>query len=189
MVLDIELFRQNPQLIYDSQAKRGKGLEHVDQVIKLDSQWRTLRYQLDQWNRVKRLCGRIIKKKYQAKENEGDSDELPPTVKIDFQTLDADGLDQLTIRQIKRVSILIDTEIERTQGDFVRIDNERNSSLREVGNLVHQSVPVSDDEVKINLFFEWFMHIVCLGKQYPRTNFWRCGYTKEISTLSIDAYD
>ena len=164
MVLDIELFRQNPQLIYDSQRKRGKGLDRVDQVIELDSQWRTLRYQLDQWNRMKHLCGRLIKKKYQAKENEGDSDELPPTVKIDFQTLDVDRLDQLTIRQIKRVSILIDTEIERTQVNFLRIDNDRDSTLREVGNLVHESVPVSDDEVKINLFFECFMHIAYLGE-------------------------
>lgn len=150
MVLDIELFRQNPQLIYDSQAKRKKGLDCVDQVIALDSQWRTLRYQVDQWNRAGNLCGRIIKQKYQAKENEGDSDELPPTLKIDFQTLNEDQLSPLTIRQIKRASILIDAEMKQTEKNFVETNDQRNSTMREVGNLVHQSVPVSNDEVKFN---------------------------------------
>ena len=147
MVLDIELFRQNPQLIYQSQGKRGKGLERVDQVIALDSQWRTLRYQADQWNKVRNLCGRIISSKKQSKENEGDSDELPKNLKIDFNELNADALDKLTIRQIKRVSILTAAEIERTEENLLQVEHERNSALHNVGNLVHESVPVSDDEV------------------------------------------
>lgn len=146
MVLDIELLRQNPQVVRDSQKKRYKGLERVDKVIDLDSQWRTVRYQADQWNKVKNLCGKTIGTKKQAKENEGDSEDLPKDFEINFEKLNAETLAKLTVKQIKRVSVLIDTEIEKTKENLVRIENERNSTLHEIGNLVHESVPVSDNE-------------------------------------------
>lgn len=45
MVLDIDLFRQerggNPELIRESQRRRFKDPELVDQVIQADSDWRT----------------------------------------------------------------------------------------------------------------------------------------------------
>lgn len=147
MVLDIELFRQNPQLVRDSQKKRYKGLERVDKVIELDSQWRTVRYQADQWNKAKNLCGRAIGEKKKAKENEGDNDELPQDFKINSETLTADVIGKLSVVQIKRLSGLIDGEIEKTKQDVIRIENERNTTLHEIGNIVHESVPVSDNEV------------------------------------------
>src|SRR5690242_2168935 len=112
MVLDIELFRQNPQLVRDSQKKRYKGLERVDKVIELDTLWRTVRYQADQWNKIKRLCGKAIAGKKQAKENEGDTEALPENLKISHETLDSETIEKLTIEQIKHLSTLIDTEIE-----------------------------------------------------------------------------
>ncbi|CAF0943162.1 unnamed protein product [Adineta steineri] len=146
MVLDIELFRQQPQLVRDSQKKRYQGLERVDKVIELDSQWRTVRYQADQWNKAKNLCGRTTGTKKQAKENEGDTEELPKTLEINHETLNGEVIGTLTIKQIKYLSGLIDNEIENTKKKLIEIENERNSSIREVGNIVHESVPVSDDE-------------------------------------------
>jgi seryl-tRNA synthetase len=55
-------------------------------------------------------------------------------------------LAKLTIKQIKRISLLIDTEIENTKEKLVKIENDRNSALHEIGNIVHQSVPVSNNE-------------------------------------------
>jgi seryl-tRNA synthetase len=150
MVLAIDLFRSekgnDPQVIRDSQKKRYKRVELVDQVIEYDSQWRTVRYQADQWNKIKNLCGQAIGTKKKSKENEGDSDELPENFKISLETLNADLLAKLTIKQIKRISLLIDTEIENTKEKLVKIENDRNSALHEIGNIVHQSVPVSNNE-------------------------------------------
>jgi seryl-tRNA synthetase len=148
MVLDIELIRKHPQLVRDSQNKRYKGLERVDKVIELDLQWRTIRYQADGWNKIKNLCGRAIAAKKQAKENEGDGEDLPENFTISLETLNAELIGKLTIKQIKRLSGLVDTEIERTKEHLVRIENDRNSTLHEIGNIVHESVPVSDNEVK-----------------------------------------
>jgi seryl-tRNA synthetase len=159
MVLDINLFRSekgnDPQVIRDSQKNRYKRVELVDEVIEYDTQWRTVRFQADQWNKMKGLCGRAIGTKKQAKENEGDSENLPENFKISLETLNADLLSTLTITQIKRVSLLIDTEIENTKEKLIKIENDRNSALHEIGNIVHQSVPVSNNEVKEIFFFEY----------------------------------
>lgn len=161
MVLDIELFRRNPQLVRDSEKKRYKDLERVDKVIELDSQWRIVRYQADQWNKAKHVCGRTIGEKKKAKENEGDNDELPQDFKINFETITPEIIGQLTIVQIKRISGLIDNEIEKTKQDVIRIENERNSILHEIGNIVHESVPVSDNEV-IEKSNEFFFYDICV---------------------------
>lgn len=151
MVLDIDLFRQekghDPQVIRDSQKKRYKRVELVDDVIAHDSLWRTVRFQADQWNKAKNLCGRTVGTKKQAKENEGESEELPKEFAISLETLTAELLATLTIKQLKRVSLLVDTEIEKTKEKLIKIENDRNNALHEIGNLVHDSVPVSNNEV------------------------------------------
>lgn len=151
MVLHIDLFRSekgnDPQVIRDSQKKRYKRVELVDEVIEYDTQWRTIRYQADQWNKMKGICGRTISTKIKAKENEGDSDELPQDFKISLETLNVDLLTNLTIKQIKCISLLIDREIETTNEKVIKIENARNSALYQIGNIVHHSVPVNDNEV------------------------------------------
>jgi len=128
MVLDIDLFRQekghDPQVIRDSQKRRYKRVELVDEVIQHDTEWRTVRFQADQWNKMKNLCGRTIGTKKQAKENEGDTENLPGDFKINLETLSAESLAQLTIKQIKFVSSSIDTEIERTKDRLIKIENQ-----------------------------------------------------------------
>ena len=151
MVLDIDLFRQekgfDPQVVRDSQKKRYKRVELVDDVIAHDTLWRTVRFQADQWNKMKNLCGRTVGAKKQAKENEGDSEELPKDFAISLETLSAEVLTTLSIKQLKRVSLLIDTEIEKTKEKVIKIENDRNHALHDIGNLVHHSVPVSNNEV------------------------------------------
>ncbi|UJR36038.1 hypothetical protein I4U23_028775 [Adineta vaga] len=147
MVLDIEIIRQNPQLVRDSQLKRYKGIDRVDRIIELDSEWRTVLYQVEQWKKFKNLCGKIFGEKKQAKEDEGDCEDLPKNVLIKIETLNAELIRTLTITQIKYLSKLINFEIIKTEKHLVKLENERNSILNEIGNLVHDSVPVSDDEV------------------------------------------
>lgn len=55
--------------------------------------------------------------------------------------------------QIKKVRVLVDEAIQKTDSERLRLEMERFESLREIGNLLHPSVPISNDEVKfcINL--------------------------------------
>lgn len=49
--------------------------------------------------------------------------------------------------QIKKVRVLVDEALEKTDSERVRLEAERFEYLREIGNLLHPSVPISNDEV------------------------------------------
>lgn len=53
----------------------------------------------------------------------------------------------LQVSQIKKVRLLIDEAILKCDAERVRLEAERFESLREIGNLLHPSVPISNDEV------------------------------------------
>ena len=53
----------------------------------------------------------------------------------------------LTVTQIKNVRTLIDANIAKCNEEVVNVEQLRNEKLFEVGNLLHESVPVSNDEV------------------------------------------
>lgn len=42
--------------------------------------------------------------------------------------------------------VLIDEAIAQNDVNLINVEKERNSALREVGNFLHESVPISNDE-------------------------------------------
>lgn len=54
----------------------------------------------------------------------------------------------LTVTQIKKVRLLVDEAIGKTDSERVTLEEERFEYLREIGNLLHPSVPISNDEVR-----------------------------------------
>lgn len=46
-MLDIKLIRENPEIVRESQKKRGFSTAEVDEVIKLDKEWRALKEETD----------------------------------------------------------------------------------------------------------------------------------------------
>lgn len=53
----------------------------------------------------------------------------------------------LTVTQIKKVRFLVDEAMVKTDSDRIKLEAERFEYLREIGNLLHPSVPISNDEV------------------------------------------
>jgi seryl-tRNA synthetase len=62
-------------------------------------------------------------------------------------------LKPLTVAQLKEVRVLIDEAIQQNVVDLQQTEKERNNDLREIGNHLHDSVPVSNDEVSIDLCY------------------------------------
>jgi len=58
-------------------------------------------------------------------------------------------LKPLTVTQLKNVRVLIDEAVQQNDLDLQKIEKERNNALREIGNHLHDSVPVSNDEVSV----------------------------------------
>lgn len=54
----------------------------------------------------------------------------------------------LTVTQIKKVRLLVDEAAEKMDSERLKLEAERFEYLREIGNLLHPSVPISNDEVR-----------------------------------------
>jgi seryl-tRNA synthetase len=150
MVLSIDLFRPDkggdPEKMRQNQRLRFKDTRLVDNIVQKDDEWRRMRFQADGLNRVKRICSKAIGERMKAKEPEGDSDALPIGLSDRIEELNADMLKDLKVLQIKHLVRLIDQAIERNNQSLSVIESERNDSLKELGNILHESVPVSDNE-------------------------------------------
>lgn len=62
-------------------------------------------------------------------------------------SLTDDQLKPLSINQIKKVSSLMGMTIAEINRKLGETEKERKIALREMGNLLHESVPVSNNEV------------------------------------------
>ncbi|XP_062014626.1 serine--tRNA ligase-like [Rosa rugosa] len=125
-MLDINLFREekgnNPQIIRESQKRRFKSVEIVDEVIQLDKQWRQRQFELENLKKEFNKINTINKKVAQFRISGQDATEV-------FKDTD----------EIKR--LIAEKEIEVREAL-----NLLNSKLEVIGNLVHDSVPLHDDE-------------------------------------------
>ena len=75
-MLDILLFREergnDPERIRESQRRRYASVELVDEVIKLDKEWRQRQYEVDNIRKEVNKVQDCIKKKKMAKEDPGE---------------------------------------------------------------------------------------------------------------------
>ncbi|KAJ1724766.1 Cytosolic seryl-tRNA synthetase [Coemansia erecta] len=122
-MLDLTLFQAgkggNPDLIRESQRRRGGNPEIVDDIIKQYQAWTDARFELDEVNRSINAIQKDIGKKMKAKE---DATELLEQKK--------------TLEAKKKASI----EAEQAANALLR------DMVGGVGNIVHDSVPVSSTE-------------------------------------------
>nr|XP_043894810.1 serine--tRNA ligase, cytoplasmic isoform X2 [Solea senegalensis] len=148
MVLDLDQFRTDkggdPELIRETQRKRFKDVELVDKLVAADTAWRKCRFTADNLNKAKNLCSKSIGEKMK-KEPVGDDDSLPEEAQ-NLESLTAETLSALTVTQIKKVRLLVDEAVEKGDSERIRLEAERFEYLREIGNLLHPSVPISNDE-------------------------------------------
>ncbi|XP_055329976.1 probable serine--tRNA ligase, cytoplasmic isoform X2 [Paramacrobiotus metropolitanus] len=161
MVLDVNLFREEKdgkvQAIRASEGKRFRDGALVDQVIHSDVEWRKARFCVDEWNKWKRCVSKEIgqhKKAGSSADFQGektavllDGDvtiapaQLPP-----LESMSADILKGLQMAQLKQLAGLMDQEINRYTDLMTTLEEQRDKALREIGNLVHDTCIVSNDE-------------------------------------------
>ncbi|KAL0484321.1 seryl tRS [Acrasis kona] len=171
-MLDINLFREykggNPDLIRESQRRRHKDVGLVDAVISLDEEWRKLRGRLDTLNKYLKDTSSNVGKKMKAKEAHGDADQAIPAAfydNLDEQFTKENintTLPALTINQLKSLSGVINERIVEQTKLCADKETERDKALIEIGNIVHESVPISDNEDNNAV-------IVTIGEKKPST--------------------
>ena len=63
----------------------------------------------------------------------------------------------LQIVQVKKLRVMVDEEISKCNLRIQVLEQDRLTNLREIGNILHDSVPVSNDEVSsVDMFSKLF---------------------------------
>jgi seryl-tRNA synthetase len=122
-MLDIRLFRTeqggNPEVIRESQRRRYADVGVVDRVIALDERWRQTQFQVDALRRELNESSKRVGALIKSGE-------------------DASAI-VARVAEVKR-------DIPALEREATALEQERDLLLREIGNLVHDSVPVSANE-------------------------------------------
>ncbi|PIA27914.1 hypothetical protein AQUCO_07400032v1 [Aquilegia coerulea] len=133
-MLDINLFREekggNPELIRESVRRRCKDVGIVDEIIELAKEWRQRKFE---WDNLQKDLNKINKEIRDLKLANKDATE-----KIKYK--DENEIERLIAE--KRV-------------DKDKAKAELDAKLATVGNLVHDSVPVSIDEENNEVVRSW----------------------------------
>lgn len=126
MGLDINLFRKDrgkdPEVVRDSEVKRFRGTELVDKVIELDEFWRKKRWEMDQSAAKFNALNKLIGQKKKASKGKDKCEK---------------EIEEVT--NIKEGKTILEKEEKLAW-------KELQSKLFNVGNLVHESVPISNNE-------------------------------------------
>lgn len=117
-MLDVQLFRKNPEVIFDSEKKRFKDTETAEKVIEYDNLWREGEKRL---NFLRSEKNRLSKSFKQAK---------------------ADGTIDEVIAQSKSVA----NEIKELSPKIEEYKKLREDNRYKVGNIIDEDVPISDTE-------------------------------------------
>ena len=119
-MLDIKLFRENPDLIRKSEKKRFRNTENIEKVIEYDTNWRD---GLKKLNELRAERNKLSKSFNEARKQ---------------------GKDELKILQIKAKEI--STEIAQLEPKISEFIEKRDKYRYKVGNIIDDDVPVSENE-------------------------------------------
>ena len=119
-MLDIKLFRENPDLIRESEKKRFRDNDYVDKVIEYDEQWRAAQQKLNdlraERNRLSKAYSEAAKK------------------------------DKSKLKELQAQSKSVGEQITQLEPEIEELLKTRDEYRYKVGNLIDDSVPISDNE-------------------------------------------
>jgi seryl-tRNA synthetase len=118
-MLDIELFRDNPETIKKSEQRRGKDPEKVDEVVELDKEWRKTLQELQDLQETRNSVGDEIA---ELKQNGESAEE-----KIE------------KMQEVKQ-------RISELENKVKELKEQRDDLRYQVGNILHDSVPSGENE-------------------------------------------
>ncbi|NVM03679.1 MAG: serine--tRNA ligase [Candidatus Helarchaeota archaeon] len=127
-MLDIKLFRENPELIRKSEKRRFKDPSNVDRVIEYDNKWRELKREIDllrqEKNKLTKKIGKMIKNGEDIKKEKENS-----------QKIDEEIIDKTKKRE-----------------EYLKL---RYEYRYKVGNILHDTVPIGESEAKNEIVRTW----------------------------------
>lgn len=127
-MLPIELFREDPEVIRESEKKRFKDPKIVDKVVELDEAWRA---------GIKKL------QDLRAKKNN-------LSLRINELKKEGRGI-KSEVSAVKKVS----ADIEKLEKQTDKLLEQRDEYRYRVGNILHESVPIAENETGNVIVRKW----------------------------------
>ncbi|PSS21313.1 Serine--tRNA ligase [Actinidia chinensis var. chinensis] len=131
-MLDINLFREdkghNPEIVRESQRRRFASVDLVDEVIRLDKEWRQRQFEFD-----------ALRKDFNKINKE--------VARLKIAGEDASAMIKST-EENKQLTVEKEVEVQEARAALY-------AKLEIIGNLVHDSVPVSNDEANNAIIRSW----------------------------------
>lgn len=150
MGLDIQLFRDeaSADLVRESQRRRFAEPGVVDEVIELDKRWRRTQFLSEASKKMINTISKAVGAKKKAKEEDGTVSDVPAAVLAAASegTVDTDALNALCILQLKEFSKSLASQVASLAKEAEELVAARDKIVGSVGNLIHENVPVSNDE-------------------------------------------
>nr|WP_202319191.1 serine--tRNA ligase [Archaeoglobus neptunius] len=115
----LKALRENPDILYESQKRRGLSTEIIDTAIKLDRMWRD---KLKQVNQLRKKRNELARKVKGAKGEERNR----------------------IIEEAKKVS----DEVKKADEELRRIERELEEVLLSIPNIIHETVPAGKDDTE-----------------------------------------
>ena len=125
-MLDISMFREHSDIIRADHDRRGLSYDNIDEVIRLDEEWRKARYEADQLRKARNEAARGIG---EAKKS-GDSDAA-----------------ERILTEVADIGARID-ELSELSDDYLA---KRDALRMGIPNILHKEVPIGEDDQKNTL--------------------------------------
>ncbi len=113
----LKALRENPEILIESQKRRGEDVEIVYRAIELDRKWREELFRLNQLRRERNQLSAMVKKA-QGEEK------------------------RKLIEKAKEIS----DKVKKEEEELRKLEEELNSVLLSIPNIIHESVPTGKDD-------------------------------------------
>ena len=110
----LKALRENPELLYESQKRRGLSKEIVDRAIELDRKWREKLKETNFLRKQRNELSRLLKEKK----------------------------DEKIIEEAR----ILSEKVKKAEEELKILEDELESTLLSIPNIVHESVPIGRDE-------------------------------------------
>ena len=137
--MDIHAIREDPEFIKQNQIKRFKSSDIIDQILKVDQEWKQITHDLDQTRAIKNKISQSFKK---APVNETTNNENLLTQIIDGNL----DLELLTRNQLKDIGRELNEYIQQKEELKNILMEKRDNLINLLGNVLHKDVPLSNNE-------------------------------------------
>jgi seryl-tRNA synthetase len=97
-------------------------------------------------NRIQNNCSKAFGEKKKAKDPEGNDDPIPQELLDKVTDLTVDDIKKLSFPQIRALKIKIEDLAKEADAPRAELEKSRLEVLAQIGNLVEENVPVSDNE-------------------------------------------